>query len=160
MLGKRVRPWIVGLSEIDELVKCIDVFNQYTRNGQLSKNQDSNHSFQIKLEEVDQEAKQADEELGGQFLSVRSIEPFSSKKLLQDMQERLLLMSHYRLQQTLDTAPSMTQNSISKLLLATDESNSAGAKVYTNDMVNEEDQEAALELADEEIKILEETIPY
>ena len=27
MLGKRVRPWIVGLSEIDELVKCIDVFN-------------------------------------------------------------------------------------------------------------------------------------
>jgi len=40
-------------------------------------------------------------------LPVRSIEPFSSKKLFQDMQERLLLMSHYRLQQTLDTAPSM-----------------------------------------------------
>jgi len=36
------------------------------------------------------------------------MERFSSKKLFQDMQERLLVMSHYRLQQTLDTAPSMT----------------------------------------------------
>ena len=55
----------------------------------------------------------------------------------------------------------MTQNSISKLLLATDESNPGGAKVYINDTnANEDDTEAGLELADEEIKILEETIPY
>ena len=26
MLGKRIRPWIVGCVEIDELCKCIDVF--------------------------------------------------------------------------------------------------------------------------------------
>ena len=33
MLGKRIRPWIVGCIEIDELCRCIDVFAQYTQNG-------------------------------------------------------------------------------------------------------------------------------
>lgn len=27
MLGKRIRPWIVGCTEIEELCHCIDVFN-------------------------------------------------------------------------------------------------------------------------------------
>ena len=63
---------------------------------------------------------------------IRSVESFSGRKLFQDMQERLLVMSHYRLQQTLDTAPSMTQNSISKLLLAVEEQPS-GAKVHVAD---------------------------
>lgn len=27
MLAKRIRPWIVGCIEIDELCRCIDVFN-------------------------------------------------------------------------------------------------------------------------------------
>ena len=60
-------------------------------------------------------------------------------------------MSHYRLQQTLDTAPSMTQNSISKLLLATDESN-AGAKVYTTGIEPMDDPEQAI--IEEEFEIL------
>ena len=51
-------------------------------------------------------------------------------------------MSHYRLQQTLDTAPSMTQNSISKLLMATDESN-AGNKVYMSAKVEPMDDPEA-----------------
>lgn len=101
MIGKRVRPWIVGLSEIDELVKCIDVFNQFTSQGQLSKNSQysASSAFKLSLDGGDAEQNimtQADEE-GALTLAIRSIEPFSSKKLLQDMQERLLLMSHYRL---------------------------------------------------------------
>ena len=45
------------------------------------------------------------------------------------MQERLLLMSHYRLQQTLDMAPSMSQNSLAKMLMTADET-TPGAKVH------------------------------
>ena len=67
-------------------------------------------------------------------------------------------MSHYRLQQTLDTAPSMTQNSISKLLLTTDESNS-GAKVYTGDS-NDQERGQKPNQVDSEFEILTETIPY
>ena len=84
---------------------------------------------------------------------MRSIEHFSCKKLFQDMQERLLVMSHYRLQQTLDTAPSMSQNSIAKLLLATEETTS-GAKVFAADSA------AASQETEMEFQILEETIPY
>lgn len=36
MLGKRIRPWIVGCTEIEELCLCIDVFNQYNNVGEVN----------------------------------------------------------------------------------------------------------------------------
>ena len=68
-------------------------------------------------------------------------------------------MSHYRLQQTLDTAPSMSQNSIAKLLMTTDESNS-GAKVHVGEGDNDDLEAPSNQTNEAEFEILEETIPY
>ena len=78
------------------------------------------------------------------MLTVKRLESFASKKLLQDMQERLLLMSHYRLQQILDTVPSMNNDTITKLLVADEE---------------QADPEAA-KISNNDFDIIEESIPY
>ena len=51
-------------------------------------------------------------------------------------------MSHYRLQQTLDLAPSMSQNSIAKLLLSTtdEQVQPASNKVHIGDEENCDDE--------------------
>ena len=80
MIQKRVRPWILQLNDMKELCCCIDVLNQFMssnpRGGILDRSADD-HST------VD--------------LSIKHLHEFASKKLFQDMQERLLLMSHYKI---------------------------------------------------------------
>lgn len=106
MLIKRIRPWIVGCVEIEELCRSIDIFQQYTGN-----NKTEVKILKLSVDEFDDEDPEkatTDTEVGRNSNVVRFVESFSSKKLFQDMQERLLVMSHYRLQQTLDTAPVLT----------------------------------------------------
>ena len=92
MIVKRMRPWIVGCVEIKELCNCIDVAVKFLRRGTMATL--SPQGVPDSPSWVDEGT--ADNE-GLQRLTIKKLETFSSKKLMQDMQERLLLMSHYKL---------------------------------------------------------------
>ena len=100
MIQKRIRPWILGTSDITEVCECIDTLNRFTKANPQGGILDLQASDHLTVN-----------------LAIKHIDEFAAKRLFQDMQERLLVMSNYKIQQILDLAPQLNQNSITNLLL-------------------------------------------
>jgi len=63
MLVKRIRPWIVGCVEIEELCRCIDIFSQYSNQAPSADAQPSSFDdaqIELRVQRQDSEAPDLD----------------------------------------------------------------------------------------------------